>query len=311
MDGAEGHANAQLATILRSHLTSRLPDYMIPAAFVRMDAFPLTPNGKLDRRSFPLPGEGDFARQEYEAPQVEVELVLAEIWSELLGVKQVSRHDGFFALGGHSLLAVQLITRLHRLGYSVPVRAIFESPVLSVLAQALGHHANTVVPPNLITRGTTRITPEMLPLIELQQNDVDRIIELVPGGVANIQDIYALSPLQDGLLFHHLMAKDGDPYVLYAIMSFDNRRSLDRYLDVVQQIVNRHDILRTAFAWQDLPTPAQIVRRDAPLSIGELDLDPAAGPLIQQLKQMFDCRSYRMDLTQAPLLRFVMAQESD
>ncbi|KAG0195699.1 hypothetical protein BGX28_000788, partial [Mortierella sp. GBA30] len=284
---------------------------MVPAAYVRMDAFPLTSNGKLDRCSLSLPGESEFARQEYEAPQGEVEHAIAAIWAELLHVDQVSRHDSFFALGGHSLLAVQLVSRLHRLGILVSIRAIFEAPTLSTLAQSLGHNVNVVIPPNIITRSTTKITPEMLPLIDLDQKDIDQIVEHVPGGVANIQDIYALSPLQDGILFHHLMAKERDPYLLPTFMSFDNKNSLDRYLDVVQQIVNRHDILRTAFLWHGLSTPTQVVWREAPLSIIELDLDPAAGPIIHQLKQMFDHRSHHIDLTRAPLLRFAMAQESD
>ncbi|KAG0195808.1 hypothetical protein BGX28_000579, partial [Mortierella sp. GBA30] len=151
----------------------------------------------------------------------------------------------------------------------------------------------------------------MLPLINLDQADIDNIVEHVPGGVANIQDIYALSPLQDGILFHHLMAKKGDPYMLYASMSFDSKTSLDSYLAIVQQIVDRHDVLRTAFLWQNLSTPAQVVWRNAPLSITELHLDPADGPVAKQLKQMFDPRTHRLDLTQAPLLRFVVAQESD
>ena len=302
---------AQLASTLRSHLAARLPEYMVPAAFVRMDAFPLTPNGKLDRRALPIPGDGDFASREYEAPRGEVECALAAIWTELLHVDRVSRHDSFFSLGGHSLLAVQMISRLHHLGHSVSVRAIFESPTLSVLARSIGRHINVVISPNLITQGAARITPELLSLISLDQSDIDRIVECVPGGVANIQDIYALSPLQDGILFHHLMAKNGDPYVLYDSMSFDSRKSLDRYLAIVQQVVNRHDSLRTAFVWKNLSRPAQVVWRDATLSVNELQLDPAAGSVAKQLKHMFDRRSYRMDLTQAPLMRFVIAPESD
>ncbi|KAF9556981.1 hypothetical protein EC968_007867 [Mortierella alpina] len=275
-----------------------------------MDSFPLTPNGKLDRRSLPAPRDGDFARQEYEAPQGEVEKALASIWSDLLSLERVSRHDNFFALGGHSLLAVQMISRLHRLGHSMAVRTLFESPILSVLAQSIDQHINVVVPPNLITPGTTRITPEMLPLIDLDQSDIDRIIGHVPGGTSNIQDIYALSPLQDGILFHHLMAENGDPYVLYTTMAFDSKKLLDRYLAAVQQVVDRHDILRTSFVWQNLSTPAQVVWCHAPLSVTEVQLDPTAGPVATQLKQVCDPRNNRMDLTQAPLLRFVITQES-
>ncbi|KAI8603716.1 hypothetical protein EDD21DRAFT_423127 [Dissophora ornata] len=288
-----------------------LPEYMVPAAFVRLDAFPLTPNGKLDRRALPVPGDLDFARQAYEEPQGEVESALALIWADLLHLERVSRHDSFFALGGHSLLAVRVISRLHQLGYSVSVRAIFASPTLSVLAQAIGQNRDIVVPPNLITPDTHRITPDMLPLIDLNQMDIDQIVERVPGGAANIQDVYALSPLQDGILFHHLMAKGGDPYLLYSSMAFNDEASLGRYLASLQQIVNRHDILRTSFVWKTLSTPAQVVWRDAPLSITELKLDPTSEPVAQQLKQMFDPRRHRIDLSQAPLLRFITAQEFD
>ncbi|KAF9279675.1 hypothetical protein BGZ68_007778 [Mortierella alpina] len=300
-----------LPSVLRSHLSAKLPDYMVPSAFVRMDAFPLLSSGKLDRRSLPAPSEDDYARQAYEAPQSEIEVAIASVWSDLLHVQRVSRHDSFFALGGHSLLAVQVISRLHGLGHSVSVRALFESPTLSALAQSIGEHHAIVVPPNVITHGITHITPEMLPLIDLTQDDIDRIAEQVPGGVANIQDIYALAPLQDGILFHHLMHKVGDPYILYSATAFDNRVSVDQYLAATQQIVDRHDILRTAFMWENLSMPAQVVLRSAPLSITEVFLDTAKGPVVQQLQKRSDPRFHRMDLTQAPLLKFTVAQDHD
>ncbi|MCP3721503.1 non-ribosomal peptide synthetase, partial [Paraburkholderia sp. CNPSo 3281] len=93
---------------LRDWLASRLPDYMVPSAFVRLHALPLTPNGKLDRRALPAPDADSLAHAAYEAPIGALEIALADIWRELLGVHTVSRHDSFFALGGHSLLAVQM-----------------------------------------------------------------------------------------------------------------------------------------------------------------------------------------------------------
>jgi len=85
---------------LRAHLSRRLPEYMVPAAFVRMECLPLTPNGKLDRKALPAP-EGDaYAAQVYEAPEGEVEIQIAAIWSELLKVDRIGRHDNFFELGG-------------------------------------------------------------------------------------------------------------------------------------------------------------------------------------------------------------------
>ncbi|KAF9944851.1 hypothetical protein BGZ72_001907, partial [Mortierella alpina] len=151
----------------------------------------------------------------------------------------------------------------------------------------------------------------MLPLINLNQADIDHIVERVPGGVANIQDIYALSPLQDGILFHHLTADKGDTYILYFSRAFERRESLDRYLTAVQQIIKRHDVLRTSILWENMSVAAQVVWRDAPMEIIEVELNPDDGPVDQQLKQMFDPVHHRMDLTQAPLLRFAIAQEGD
>ncbi|KAF9350088.1 hypothetical protein BGX34_001421, partial [Mortierella sp. NVP85] len=300
-----------LLSTLRSHLISCLPEYMIPAAIVRLDSLPLNSNGKLDHKALPVPDSNAYARQIYEAPQSETEAMVARIWAELLHLDRVSRHDNFFALGGHSLLVVQLIERLRRIGYSLAVSALFKTPTLSALVQSLDIHHARDAPSNLILPHTTAITPEMLPLITLSQVDIDRIVKHVPGGVGNIQDIYALSPLQEGILFHHLLATEGDPYLLLSLMAFETRELLDKYLKALQMVVDRHDILRTSILHEDLSTPAQVVWRQASLSITELQLDPSTGPISDQLKERHDPQKYRLDLTQAPLLRFSIAQEAD
>ncbi|WP_192247455.1 non-ribosomal peptide synthetase, partial [Mesorhizobium caraganae] len=299
-----------LAGGLRAHLSGRLPDYMVPAAFVRLAALPLTPNGKLDRNGLPAPADDTYARAAYEAPQGGIETALAEIWAELLGVERVGRHDNFFELGGHSLLAVQLMERLRRLSLGVEVRTLFARPVLADLAASLGSHHEVAVPANLITERTA-ITPQMLPLIELAQPEIDRIVATVPGGVGNIQDIYGLSPLQDGILFHHLLASRGDPYLLVSQMAFAERDLLERYLGAVQQVVDRHDILRTAFVWEGLSSPAQVVWRRAPLEVTEVELDACDGSGAEEFRRRFDPRRHRIDLGRAPLLRFVIAREPD
>ncbi|RAW92177.1 non-ribosomal peptide synthetase, partial [Photorhabdus sp. S8-52] len=304
-------AEEGLVSSLREHLSARLPDYMVPAAFVRLDSFPLSPNGKLDRKALPAPDSEAFARQHYEAPQGETEMALAAIWCELLGIEQISRHDNFFTLGGHSLLAVRMIEYLRHLGLKLAVRDLFQTPVLSDLVQTLGQHQAVSIPANVITPDTTVLTPAMLPLIELTQADIDCIAGQVPGGLVNIQDIYALSPLQEGILFHHLLASEGDPYLLTDQMIFADRALLDRYLAAMQQVINRHDILRTAFVWQELSVPAQVVWRQATLSVTELTLDPAKGPVSGQLSRRFDPRYFRLNLSNAPLLQFVIARETD
>ncbi|MBV9109238.1 MAG: amino acid adenylation domain-containing protein, partial [Gemmatimonadetes bacterium] len=123
------------AEVLRAHLGETLPEHMVPAAYVRLDALPLTPTGKLDRRSLPAPEGESYARHGYEAPEGEVETALAGIWAEVLRVERVGRHDNFFELGGHSLLAVQVVSRVRQvLEVELGLGAVFEKPVLSALA---------------------------------------------------------------------------------------------------------------------------------------------------------------------------------
>jgi len=302
--------DGNLLNTLRSHLTSCLPEYMIPTAIVRLDSLPINSNGKLDRKALPAPGSDSFAHQVYEEPHGETETVVARIWEELLHLDRVSRNDNFFALGGHSLLAVRMIERLRRIGLSLVVSALFKTPTLSALVQSLDVHKVSEAPTNLITPHTTAISPEMLPLITLSQTDIDHIVNLVPGGVSNIQDIYTLSPLQEGILFHHLLATEGDPYLLISFMSFETRELLDRYLEAMQMIADRHDILRTAVLHENLSVPAQVVWRQASLSVNELELDPLNGPILDQLKKRLDPRKYRIDITRAPLLRFTVARDA-
>ncbi|KAG0350131.1 hypothetical protein BGZ54_003999, partial [Gamsiella multidivaricata] len=288
-----------------------LPEYMMPAAFVRLDTLPITNNGKVDRRALPEPDNDALVTQDYEAPLGETETAVAGIWSELLKVGRIGRHDNFFMLGGHSLLVVQMIEQLRRIGLTASVRVLFETPTLAALCQSLTKHRALVAPPNLIKPDTTRITPELLPLIDLTQDEIDAVVEQIPGGVANVQDIYALSPLQDGMLFHHMLATKGDTYLITVCMAFENKDLLVRYMDAVQKVVNRHDILRTAIVWKSVSTPAQVILRQAPLSVTEIFLDPANGSIAKQMLRYVDPREHHIDLTQAPLTRFVIAQDAD
>ncbi|HEV2962264.1 MAG TPA: amino acid adenylation domain-containing protein, partial [Candidatus Angelobacter sp.] len=309
---AESEPDAgELAGRLRAYLASRLPEYMVPAAYVRVEAMPLTPNGKLDRKVLPAPEGEAYPQRTHEPPQTEMEQILANIWQELLGVDRVGRHGQFFELGGHSLLAVQLVERLRRANLQIEVRALFATPVLSELAATLDHYREALIPPVLIRPDSTVITPEMLPLIDLNQGDIDQIVERVPGGIANIQDIYALSPLQEGILFHHLLAGQGDPYLGITQIVFPDRALLDRFLSTAQQVVDRHDILRTCFMWEGLSQPAQVVLRRAQIPVTEIELDPKAGPVREQLARHFDPHRHRIDLTQAPLLHFAIAHDPD
>ncbi|MCF5622690.1 condensation domain-containing protein, partial [Pseudomonas syringae] len=273
-------------------------EYMVPAAFVRLARLPVTANGKLDRKSLPAPDRDSIASRAYEAPQGAIEIALASLWAELLQVEQVGRQDNFFELGGHSLLAVTLIARMRRLDMRADIRVLFVQPTLAALAEAVGRDTEINVPANLIDAHCQRITPELLPLVALDQPAIDRIVAQVPGGAVNVQDIYPLGPLQTGILYHHLTAVGSDPYLLQPQFAFADASRLDAFCQALQRVIERNDILRTALFWEGLQAPVQVVWRQAPLRVQET-----------ALADLFNAP--RMALTQAPLLHLVYAHDPD
>src|SRR5581483_3738933 len=299
---------------LRAHLRAVLPEYMVPSAFVLLERFPLTANGKLDRRTLPAPEQGAYVSREYEAPQGEVEEILAGIWQTLLGVERVGRRDHFFELGGHSLLIVQVMERLRRVGLSAEVRRVLESPVLMDLAAVLTRSgtenvAPLQIAPNLIPAGCELITPAMLPLVELEPAQIERIVSLVPGGAANVQDIYPLAPLQEGILFHHLLDEHGgNAYVVTTVLSVSTRERLEELIAALQGVIDRHDILRTAVLWEQLPQPVQVVYRQATLPVEELHFD-RTGATLEQIQEWIRPERQRLELRRAPMMRLQIAAD--
>ncbi|KKJ01956.1 condensation domain-containing protein, partial [Burkholderia gladioli] len=125
----------------------------------------------------------------------------------------------------------------------------------------------------------------------------------------NVQDIYPLAPLQEGVLFHHLLASEGDPYLLDTLFGIDTRARLDAFLAALRQVIARHDVLRTAIHWEGLAEPVQVVWREAPLQVEEVELDPLAGDRAQQLRARHDARQLRLDVREAPLLRVIVTRD--
>ncbi|HEV2736693.1 MAG TPA: condensation domain-containing protein, partial [Longimicrobiaceae bacterium] len=307
-----GTGGAVEVEALGSYLGERLPEHMVPAAYVALEALPLTPSGKLDRGALPLPGGSAYVRQGYEAPVGEAETALAELWAEVLGVERVGRRDNFFKLGGHSLRVFQLFERMRRRGLHAEVRALFNAATLAELAAVVGGQSLDVrVPANGIPAGGGAISPEMLPLVELTQAEVDGIVAAVPGGARNVQDVYPLAPLQEGILFHHLMAAEGDPYLSSILYGFGSRARLDAYVAALQATVDRQDVLRTSVAWEGLREPVQVVWREARLEVEEVELDPAGGDVAERLWAGFDARRHRLDVRRAPLMRLHVARDGD
>ncbi|NIF73801.1 amino acid adenylation domain-containing protein [Burkholderia sp. Ap-962] len=263
----------QLVGALRSHLGAQLPDYMVPAAFVRLDALPLTPNGKVDRRALPAPDQSALARQAYEAPQGEIECALAEIWAELLGVEKVSRHDSFFALGGHSLLAVRLVGRIAALGTELPLAKLFASPTLAGLAALIT---------NRLDQGAAA-----LPLITPVSRDGE-----LPLSFAQ-QRLWFLAQLDGVSATYHI------PLALRLRGRLDAtawQRALDTLLD-------RHEALRSTFVTVQGQPQVRLLPVGTALPVMHHDLRDA--PDVQQQLQAISAQEAHapFDLERGPLIR--------
>jgi amino acid adenylation domain-containing protein len=312
-DPLENALRQQLVPQLREYLQRSMPAHMVPSTWVVLKQLPLTPNGKVDRRALPAPQGRPEEMGEYIAPRSKLERVLADIWVQLLTVDQVGVQDNFFELGGHSLLIVQMIERLRSLGLSTNVSRVYETPTLESLARALTGDTSEAftVPPNLIPPDCQTITPQMLPLVKLAPEHIERIVRAAPRGTANIQDIYPLASLQEGIFFHHLLnEKGGDTFILSVLLSVSSRDRLEELIAAFQDVIDRHDVLRTAVQWEQLPQPVQVVYREATLPVEELVLDEDRDPL-EQLKERMRPGRQRMDLRKAPLMRLQVAANPD
>lgn len=166
---------------LREYVLSRLPDFMVPTAFVLLESLPLLPNGKVDRQALPEPQQTRQLRQEYVTPRTEAEEVVARIFAEVLCVDRVGVEDNFFTLGGHSLLATQVLSRvIEKFDVELPLHRLFERPTVSAFAQAIAQSQA------LRSDGTSRISRVARPveklmarLDQLSDDEVERLLQNV------------------------------------------------------------------------------------------------------------------------------------
>ena len=258
---------------LRDHLRAELPAYMVPSAFVKLEAMPLTPNGKVDRKALPAPDADALVTHAWEAPQGPVEEVLAGIWQELLGVEQVGRNDSFFDLGGHSLLAVQLMGRMRReLGQEIELRELFDAPTLAAVAS------------------------------RLQQADE---VLTAPIGTADRTKDLALSWAQQRLWFLEQLEDLESAYHIPAVLRLQgelDREALQRTLDA---ILARHEALRTVFVRADDGEPVQQILPEQPFVLAYHDLSGLEQQEREQAKQALTEETLHrpFDLTQDILIR--------
>jgi amino acid adenylation domain-containing protein len=163
--------------------------------------------------------------------------------------------------------------------------------------------------PSLIPSDSDVTTPRMLSLPELDPCHTDVIVRTVPGGARNVQDIYPLCPAQEGVLFHHLLNRQGDSYVLSTLFELQSRFQVESLVSAIQCVIDRHDVLRSAVLWEELPRAVQVVYRHAALPVEETNASGGDDP-IEQLKARMrsDCRA--MDVRRAPLARLQIVTDT-
>ncbi|HKS98510.1 MAG TPA: amino acid adenylation domain-containing protein, partial [Rugosimonospora sp.] len=277
---------------LREHLAASLPEYMVPAAFVRMAAWPLSGAGKLDRTALPVPDrESRAVAREYVAPRTPLEERLAGLWREVLNVPRVGVRDSFFDLGGDSIRVIALVGALRQHGYQISARDVFEGRTIARIAELLGEGGEaapaTAAPFTLIERA-------------------DR--ELLPDGVV---DAYPLSQVQTGMLVEALLDEqvtryhnvatfritDGHPFRLAALQG------------AIDEVVRRHEVLRTGMDMTTYSVPMQLVYAEAGTAVAVHEPEPAR--LDAVLREVTAAEAARpFDPARPPLIRASAVVES-
>ena len=258
---------------LTSMLKAKLPEYMVPADIVFLETLPLTSSGKVDRKSLPAPAH-DRSRldNKFIAPRTLYEKEIARIWGEVMSSESPGVHDNFFELGGHSLLATRVISRINcTFGIQLPLREIFESPTIAGLAQAL-----------LVNKSL--VTQEILP----QKNTLKALAD---------RSSLPLSFAQQRLWFLDQFEHGSANYNIPCAYHIRGSLNIDALRHALNEVVRRHESLRTTFAMQG-DEPVQVIAPDLELAIPLLEANDEAtlhNLIIAEAKRTFD-------LQQGPLL---------
>jgi amino acid adenylation domain-containing protein len=262
---------------LRSFLKEKLPEYMLPATFILLNALPLNPNGKLDQQALPAP---DFSNREqsdsYDPPRTPVEEVLAAIWAEVLGLESVGRQDNFFQLGGHSLLATRIMSRVRSaFEKEIPLRVLFNKPTLAEFAAVIEEELSQA----------SRL--ESAPVLPMPRG------RSVPLSFAQ-QRIWYYDQLEPGTPSNNLPA-------IVRLRGALDAATLERAFN---EIIRRHEILRTSFTLRE-GVPVQVVAPSAQMLLTEGDdLRPAEARDEEALRRLARAEAqHPFDLERAPLMR--------
>jgi amino acid adenylation domain-containing protein/non-ribosomal peptide synthase protein (TIGR01720 family) len=283
-----------LSETLQAALKAHLPDYMVPAQWLFLEQLPLTPNGKLDRKALPA-ADLSQSQREYVAPSTPLEQQLAEVWQDILKIERVGVTDNYFALGGDSIISIQLVSRARQQGIRFTPKDLFQQQTVQKLAAVVA------------LESSTDEAPLDYPLAQLDQAQLDAL----PVPADQIEDVYPLSPMQEGMLFHTLSDNGSSLYVQQVSLPIKGL-DVERFRQAWEFVIARQAILRTSFHWQDgLAKPLQVVHRHAPLQMQVLDWRDreTSEELIAEFASAD--RALGFNLADARLLRVTLLRLSD
>ncbi|RYF22248.1 MAG: amino acid adenylation domain-containing protein, partial [Comamonadaceae bacterium] len=280
--------------VLRDALARTLPDFMLPAQFVRIEQFPLTPNGKVDLKALPEPG-ASLARAANVAPSTPQEQALADIWAQVLHLEQVGIHDNFFAAGGDSIRAVSVVARARDRGLAFSIADVFTYQTIGKLLQAMDLDEAELVAPGASSLRDVAAVREWL-----SPEDAARL----PAGV---ERAYPMTLLQKGMVFHSSLSA-GEDMLYHYVFSYTvgvSDLSEARLRAVLDAMSVRHPVLRTSFALSGFSEPLQLVHADARVPLVVADWRGHDEAAQQQLfAQFFATEKTRaFVLEEAPMLR--------
>ncbi|ULA61389.1 MAG: putative Phenylalanine racemase (ATP-hydrolyzing), partial [Nitrospira sp.] len=276
----------------RSILRRTLPEAMIPSQFMLLDALPRTANGKVDRASLPVPSDERTA--EYVAPREGIQTEIARIWADVLQRERIGIYDNFFELGGDSIVSLQVVNRARQAGLSLTPRHIFQHQTVAELAAAVAEPQGSGLHPTAI---------------DLSAPLVDEVsYATAKTACPNLEDVYPLSPLQQGLLFHSLYAPGSGVYVEQMSWRLQGAVNLRQFREAWQRLVDRHPVLRTRFLWRETAAPIQIVLPSVDLPWTDLDWRdcPSAEQDTRFSRLVEEDRRTDFDFERPPLMRITV-----
>lgn len=304
---------------LRQFLKERLPDYMLPSAFVVLEKLPLTVNGKVDRKRLPVPDRQRRAPEEtFVVPRTPTEKTLADIWAYVLDIEKVGVHDNFFAIGGDSILSMRVVFNARKSGIELRPKDIYEYQTIAELGAFVSTEGRQGAMENVSDGSLANLsspleneirTASVFALTPAGRRTADELL----AGPDQIEDVYPLSPVQEGMLFHSAYSPESEMY--FEQMSFTMHGEIDvvAFRRAWQELINRHTILRTAFVWKSVSEPLQVVHRYAQLPLVTYDWRGLSRREQQDdFKKLLQAdREQGFDCSVAPLLRLTLVRQTE